>query len=489
MRLGPRLTVALAVVTGLVLLAFMILFKSPPQRTDGSVTARPVRVMTVEAQTVFVEARGYGEVLPARTWRAVAKVGGQVTWLHPQLESGNLLPEGAHLLQLDTTRYALAEASAQADLEGVAADLRKIEQEVENVRLLLDLEERRLALAVRELERTKALTEQNALSRTRYDEQQRLTLQQEQAVQSLRSQLQLLPATRDTLEARKARLASNLALAREDLKDARFAAPWDLRVHGVDVESGQQINTGQTLFVADDIAEAEVTVQLQVADLRRVLLQLPAEPASELTAGIEEGATSESEPRSELIPAVPATDAVGLPDANIGHTLALLPQLPLAALTVQLRPVNIPGALWEGRLSRVASSLDPSTRTLQAVITVADPYRNASPPSRPALVRGMFVAATISAPTAKPVLVIPASAVHEGVVYLVDAHNRLRRQAVVVAWQQADSVVIAEGLEAGDQLVLDDLMPAVDGMLLAPQPFSGGDTLVPPQAKTAGGVP
>ena len=150
------------------------------------------------------------------------------------------------------------------------------------------------------------------------------------------------------------------------------------------------------------------------------------------------------------------------------HFIDFHEQIPLGDLDIRVTPTNVPDAHWPGELTRVTSSLDPATRTVQVVVLVEEPYRNANPPTRPPLVRNMFVQATIAAPTPEPVIVIPASAVHQGVVYLVDQDNRLQRRRVTVAWQQGDKAVISEGLAPGDRLVLDDLVPAVDGTLLAP---------------------
>jgi hypothetical protein len=52
---------------------------------------------------------------------------------------------------------------------------------------------------------------------------------------------------------------------------------------------------------------------------------------------------------------------------------------------------------------------------------------------------------------------------------VVDGENRLRRRSVNVAFTQSDFAVIREGLTTGEQVVVSDVMPAVEGMLLAPQ--------------------
>lgn len=440
MQRKHKLVLALALIAGIAFVIVMVKLSQPPERIDESVTAIPARVLEVTPLTVRTEARGYGQVLPARSWKAVANVGGRITWKHPDLESGNLIPAGTRLLQIDPTRYELAEASARADIAGLEAERQQLKQEEQNTRALLELENRRLVLAQRELQRAKTLADSGSLSQTRLDEQQRATLQQQQAVQSLQNQLNLIPVRQETLKARLARSESALANAREDLEDTRFEAPWDMRVHQSDIETGQQVSPGQTLFVADDITAAEATVQLDMSALRNVISQIPGAPAPASSGEVPSGFTDFHQ------------------------------QLPLDSLTVRVHPTGAPDSHWAGKLTRVTGSLDPATRTIQAVITVEEPYRNANPPARPPLVRNMFVQATIAAPTPEPVLVVPASAIHQGEVYLADGENRLQRQPVTVAWQQGDITVIRDGLKPGDRLILDDLIPAIGGTRLSPQP-------------------
>ncbi|RLQ21964.1 efflux transporter periplasmic adaptor subunit [Seongchinamella sediminis] len=433
-----KLMLAIALVTGIAFVVLMVKFRQAPERSQAPPSAIPVRILQISPQVFHTEAHGYGQVMPAQSWNAVANVGGRIIWKHPELESGSLVPAGTRLLEIDPGRYQLALDSTMADLAGIEAERRQLEQEEHNTRELLQLEESRLALASRELERAKTLSGQGALSQTRLDEQQRATLQQQHAVQSLQNQLRLIPLRRETLAARKTRLETVLASAQEDLKDTRFEAPWNMRIHQAKVDTGQHVSPGQTLFVADNISRAEATVQLEVAELRRVLSQL----------------TDTDRPAPANRPAGDFTDF---------HRT-----LPLHQLEVWVTPTSMPDTRWSGRLTRVTSSLDSTTRTVQAVISVEEPYRNARPPARPPLVRNMFVQATLSAPTPKPVIAVPVSAVHQGVVYLVSDDARLQRQPVTLAWQQGDVAIIADGLAAGDRLILDDLVPAIDGTPLAP---------------------
>jgi hypothetical protein len=48
-------------------------------------------------------------------------------------------------------------------------------------------------------------------------------------------------------------------------------------------------------------------------------------------------------------------------------------------------------------------------------------------------------------------------------------HDRLRRRRVAVGFEQRDLAVIREGLVPGDLVIVDDPVPALSGMRLAPR--------------------
>ena len=66
-------------------------------------------------------------------------------------------------------------------------------------------------------------------------------------------------------------------------------------------------------------------------------------------------------------------------------------------------------------------------------------------------------------------LLLPRSAIRDGKIYLIDEQQRLKTQKVDVLFNQDNISVINSGLKADDKVVVSDLIPAVDGMLLNPQ--------------------
>ena len=312
----------------------------------------------------------------------------------------------------------------------LAGELAQLEAEEANTRRLLDLERQALDLAERELSRIERLAASGSVSTSQRDAQRRSTLGQHQAVTSLENTLALLPTRRDILGAQRERASVRLAEAHRDRADTRFVAPYDLRLGEVDVELHQFVGVGQRLFEADSLAAAEVEARLPFSMVHRLLGSVA--PA-------------------ELKPG----------------TLHLSDRIDLDLINADLELVGAPGVGWEGRVVRVASGLDPATRAVRVVVRVEQPWRDARPPDRPPLQRGMYVRVRLSAPSSELRLVVPASALHQGELYPVDGQDRLVRRPVSVAFQQGELAVIEAGLAPGERVVVDDLQPVIEGMALS----------------------
>lgn len=415
-RLGRILAVVIGLAMGVVLLVFFVVNSQTPERSDTPPVPTAVAVIEAQPLAFRLEARGHGVARPAETWQAVANVSGRVVARHPNLESGTLLREGTLLLALDPSRYELAIAEVEAELT-------QLEAEEANTRRLLDLERQALDLAEQELTRIERLAATGAVSTSQRDAQRRSTVGQRQAVATLENTLAVLPAQRE-------RASVRLAQARRDLADTRFEAPYDLRLGEVDVELHHFVGAGQRLFEADSLAAAEVEARLPFSMVRRLL-------GSVAPVELEPG------------------------------TLDLSERIDLDSIDAELELVGAPGVSWKGRVVRVASGLDPATRAVRVVVRVEEPWRDARPPDHPPLQRDMYTRVRLSAPSPEPQLLVPASALHQGELYLADEQDRLVRRPVSVAFKQGDLAVIESGLTPGERVVLDDLQPAIEGMALS----------------------
>ncbi|HSH41091.1 MAG TPA: hypothetical protein VK973_03075, partial [Arenicellales bacterium] len=154
--------------------------------------------------------------------------------------------------------------------------------------------------------------------------------------------------------------------------------------------------------------------------------------------------------------------------APAADALDVSERLDFSAVGADVQLAGAPDIRWPARLTGIASGLDPTTRTVRVVVTVDDPYGEVAPPESLPLQPGMYVQVRLSSESRTPLLVVPAAAVHAGEVYRVAEGDRLERRRVSVAFEQNDLAVIGQGLSPGDAIIVDDPVPALDGMAIRP---------------------
>jgi len=447
---GRPLLALIGLLIGVGAIVLFMLNRQSPIHGESDPEAPTLTVITVRPVDFQLEARGHGVSRAANSWQAIANVPGRVVERHPDLEDGTLVRKGTLLLVLDPSRYKLAIAEAEAELATLSAERSQLDTEKANTQRLLELERERLTLSEKELSRIERLAESGTVSRSQLDEQRRGTVAQRQAVASLENQLTLLPSRHKYLQARSERAMTRLEQARQDLTDTRFEAPYDLRVGPVEIDLHQYAAAGQRLFQADSTEAAEIETHIPLPILRRLM--------------------------GNVVRLAPKADALDIADI-----------LDFSALGAEVRLAGAQDIRWPARVTRVASGLDPVTRTARVVVTVDAPYENVAPPERPALQPGMYVQVRLTAMSRDPLLVVPTTAVHGNEVYRVTDGDRLERRPVSVAFEQNDLAVINKGLSPGDRVIVDDPVPALDGMALKPKRDEGLERRL--QARAKGGTP
>ncbi len=429
--MGRVFIVLFGLLVGVGLITLFIMNSQSPTHGEIEPVVPKLTVVTVRPLDFQMEARGYGVTRAADSWQAVANVPGRVVERHPNLKSGSLVREGTLLMALDPSRYKLAIADAEAELASLAAERSQLDTEETNTRRLLKLEQTRLALAEQELSRIEQLVESGSVSQSHRDEQRRVTVAQRQAAATLENQLALMPSRKEYLKAQLERATTRLEQAGQDLADTRFVAPYDLRVDKVEIELHQNAAVGQRLFRADSIAAAEIETHIPLPMLRRLM--------------------------GSVLHIVPPVDALDISE-----------MLDFSAIGVEVRLAGAEDIRWPARVTRVASGLDPATRTARVVVVVDAPYDRVMPSQRPLMQPGMYVQVNLTAMSREPLLVIPAAAVHSNEVYRVTDRDSLERRSVLVAFEQNDLAVISDGLVSGDRIIVDDPVPAFDGMAIKP---------------------
>ncbi len=434
---SKRLTLLAGLFVGISLFMLFKMTQKNPAHDTSVILAPILTVIEVRAVNFRLEAQGFGVSRPAESWHAVANVSGRVLTTHPGLKSGVILPAGTELLAIDPSRYELTIAEAKADLASLTAELTQLQTEKSNTLALLNLAHEQLTLSEQELSRFEKLVSSDSVSISGRDEKLRATVAQRQELQSLENQLAVMPMRQSSLKAKQLRAEAKLKQAQQDLADTHFIAPYAVRISKVEVEKHQHISSGQQLFSADNIEKAEVEAQIPLTELRRLMA------------------------------------VVSMPLESSQHTADISERFNFEQIDGEVRLVGSESTTWPANITRIASGLTPRTRSGRVVVNIDEPYRDVKLPDKPALQSDMYLRVLLSVLNPQPLLVVPASSVHQGEVYLVGEDNRLLRRPVVVSFEQQDLAVISSGLKAGDHIIVDDIPMAINGMRISQQRDKG----------------
>jgi membrane fusion protein, multidrug efflux system len=414
---------------GTAIVVLLLWFREQPVRAPVSEEKRVLRGIQVTGIDVVPTVVGYGTAQPGQVWRAVAEVQGRVVDVHPKLRAGTMIQAGEVLLRISAEEYELAVTRFKADIEEVEARLDETALRETNDRAALEIEEASLAVAERQLSRLQQLRERQAVAAAEVDQETRTVLTQRRNVQQLQNSLNLLPQQRRSLEATRAVKQAALTQAQLDLKKTVIRAPFAIRLSQFNIESGQFLSGGESIFEAHGTAFTEIEVQVPIDQLRNLI---------------------EAEYRVPLPGSMDPDEVRRLLDFDV---------------TVRYRSGDF-AAEWTGRVSRMREQLDPRTRTVGLVVAVDKPYEQVIPGKRPPLVRGMFCEVELRGAVHSAQVVIPRSAYHDGTVYVLDDDNRLRRRNVHVRFAQGDFLCLETGLREGEWLIVSDPTPVIEGLMV-----------------------
>ncbi|MDM8549693.1 HlyD family efflux transporter periplasmic adaptor subunit [Desulfobacterales bacterium HSG2] len=446
-----RITIIIPIIISVIIVSGMVRARKGPERLDLKETTRTVRVIKTQTTDVIPRAIGYGYVVPAQAWQAVAEVSGKVIELSPQFKKGSVCRKGTVLLRIDPAKYKSAIAQMEATVQSIKAQLAELSAQEKNYKSSLEIERKSLALNKKELDRHKQLFRKGTISASKYDKERLSYNAQRTKVQNLKNSLNLVPANRKVLKANLALNQVKLKDTRLDLEYATIKAPFNCRITDVKVEMAQFVQKGQVTATADGTKTAEITAQIPMHKMRN-LVKSASRPVS----------------------------VTGMDGTKLREMLGI-------TAVVRLKTGDL-SSEWDAKLSRIDATIDPQTRTLGVIVAVEDPYKKMIVGTRPPLARNMFCEVELKGRAIPGKIVIPRSALHDGHVYVMNAEKRLVRKKVGIDFPQTNFYVVREGLEAGEWVIVSDLIPAIEGMLLEPQEDKAFSEMLVAEAAGESGV-
>lgn len=385
-----------------------------------------VKVISLEQKGVAPLVIGFGKINPKFEWKAIAEVSGKVVYRHPDLNKGNVLVAGTEVLRIDPLDYELKLAQAEADLSSSKTQLAKVDLEEKNIRNTLKIEKNRLAISKKEVSRKINLQKKGLTSQSDLDQQNQSYLAQQKVVLDIKNQILLLPDERKVAQAMVKVNQAKLEEAQRSLEKTSITLPTDVRISDVDIEVDQVVNLQQTMFIAHGIKTMEMEAQISIHDMQTL-----AQSVKSFELGEQ-----------------------GIPNID---------SLPLIA-NIQLSSGRF-NAEWQAKVVRISETVDPNQATVGVILEIEQNYRDLKPNSLPPLVNGMFVKAIIEG-EASLQWTIPESALHGDKIYLLDKQNKLVILPVNIEYRRDNNVIISGDIEQDDRLILNDLLPAINGMQL-----------------------
>ncbi len=428
-RDGFALLLALAVAAAIA--AVLVNSRVPLEHVAVEMPRRAVEALVVREIDFRSRITAYGNVEPAITLDSMAEVSGKISYVHPNLKSGETIPAGTLVVSIEAEDYELSLQQTREDLKASRSALAELEAEVKSTRRSLELARENLVVGEAELARIRDVYRQQLIAKSTLDAEEQKVIQLRQQVEDLQGRIDSQASRRQSIEAQIARAEQEVQNRATILGRTGTTLPFDARIGSVSIDENEFVTVGSPLFEAIDLRGVEISAQLPLVSMRQLISHLEDREVA-LQQFVQTG-------------------------GRINESLGL---------SARVRLVNgMPEAVWDARVLRISEAIDETRQTLGVVVGVDDPYEKIIPGRRPPLLKGMYTAVDLFAPQ-RSALVIPRRALHEGRVYLADADDRLEIRAVDVQLTQGELAVIRGGLEIGERVIVNDLVPVIAGMPL-----------------------
>jgi HlyD family secretion protein len=392
------------------------------QIAHGATVVETIRVRPMEsAQTqndlVLLNATGY--IIAAHKIELASKVIGRVAWIGVEMD--DKIEKGQVLVRLEDDEYRARVIQAQGQLDNAKARLAELEagsrpEEIAQMAAQLEQIKVEQQNAQRNFQRLSAIRTTTSVTKQELDDAESLMHAREAQVDSAKEQYELAKAgpRKEQIDAQRAtvsQLEGVVSLARIDLDNTVIRAPINSTVLERNVEVGEFVTNG---FVGDRGAKGYV---VSLADLNDLLVELDIDQRNFGKIGPEQ-------------PCWITTDAY--PDRKydgVVERISPLANRQKATILVRVRILHPDGLLKPDMNATVAFLARPASTT---------------GPEGPAA----------TGPAATLVFRIPAGAIRDGAVFIVEDGKAVRRAVMKGMTTMKGEIEIREGLIGGEDLIL-----------------------------------
>jgi RND family efflux transporter MFP subunit len=446
------------------ILVYRHLLATAPQhkRRPQDERAAIVQTQTLQRISRSVNLSATGTVVSSRSLSLTARVEGEVIATHPNLEPGGFLKAGETLVQLDRDDYELALKRAQTTLAQAKNSLTDTEVKLTQAKGLLTQARSQETQSEALLTQAKAdvVTAEYAY---KVELGQQDVAKHEWTLVEDRDQASELDRELTLRKPHLRKAQADVDSAKAGVKSAEAAllsAQANIEIAEADVRSAEV----SVASAKDTVTDAQTALEQAQLNLQRTTVTVPFD-AVVLERAVALGTMVNTQ--TELASLV-AADAfwveVSLPQDRLSWIT--LPHDGQPSTEAVVRPSGAMNgqAQWQGRVIRRLPQLESTGRRARLLVEVSQPLADGKTP----LLLDSFVKVELRGPQLENVFEIPRATVHNGnEIWLRNAEGRLEVKSVDLVWSDAESVLVSEGLQAGQELITSDVASPIPGMKVA----------------------
>ena len=239
--------------------------RRPPSEKSYAVEIKAAAPAALQPDIIL-----YGTVSAARPVELRALVSGEVVWVNPMLQAGQIVDAGEALIRIDPFDYEGAVREAEANLREAEAQLRSSEVSLESDKVALERLKEQQILAQNDLDRAETLAASGSLTQQALETRRLTVSQRQQSVESRQFNLEVLASQIEQQKANLERLDWRLEQARRNLTNTTLNAPYRGLVQSKSVELGRSVSGSDTLVSLYDPEQMDVRFTLSDAQYGRL---------------------------------------------------------------------------------------------------------------------------------------------------------------------------------------------------------------------------
>ncbi len=128
--------------------------------------------------------------------------------------------------------------------------------------------------------------------------------------------------------------------------------------------------------------------------------------------------------------------------------------------------------IWQGITSRTLGEINTRDRMARVVVDVSDPYQlknTRKGDNRPDLAIGTFVEVNLKGKLINDIFMIPRKVLQkDSSVWTIGENNLLKNRKITILRREKEMLLVSEGLEDGDRILVTSIPGAAEGMVVRP---------------------